>query len=81
MKFAIADNISHHDVQTMVQVFFHHMRFEVVDLPPPKGLCLTVCNDSAVLYKDGAKIAQSKEGIVKKAIYNLLVDYTGYRPP
>ena len=42
MKFVIQGELCLHDVQTMAQVFFHRIGFEVVDNVPINGLCLSL---------------------------------------
>jgi len=85
MKFVIRGNVSHNDVQTMSQTFFHHMRFEVVDAPPREGLCLAVQNADegvvAQLYENGVIVQSVEAHTAKRTLYDLLVHKTGYRPP
>ena len=96
MKFVIQGEISHHDVQTMAQVFFHRIGFDVVDEPAIDGLCLDVRNNSktvtARLYEDGDVIQSFNSRIdpadpngvcraVKLAIFTVLAIHTGHRPP
>ena len=96
MKFVIHGELSHHDVQTMAQVFFHRIGFELADKLPSKGLCLYVNNTgkavAAQLYENGTMLQSYKvrisiddsKGIcraTKLAIYTVLAIHTGYRPP
>ena len=66
MKFVIQKGLSHHDIQTMAQVFFHRMGFEVADKVPAEGLCLDVRKYTtgrgvaARLYENGAVIQSAK---------------------
>jgi len=92
----INGDVSHNDVQVMAQVFFHHLPFAVVDEMPENGLCLLVEKDAAGmitarLYDAGLLLceffapppkADEKEVLpVAVAIYSVLAEFTGYRPP
>jgi len=69
MKFVIQPELSHHDIQTMAQVFFHCMGFEVVEDMPATGLCLDVRKSAtgrlvvARLYEDGEILEQYRTHI------------------
>ncbi|MDR2167564.1 MAG: coproporphyrinogen dehydrogenase HemZ [Clostridiales bacterium] len=89
MKFVIIGGISEYDVQVMAQVFFHHLPFEMVEEVPNHGLCLHVeiCGTgevTATLFDSGSMIAQNTATGAKPvalAIYRVLAEFTGYRPP
>ena len=96
MKFMMQGELSHHDVQTMAQVFFHRIGFEVADELPIDGLCLDVRNVGkaviARLYENG-EILQSFKALIDKddpkgicratklAIFTVLAIHTDHRPP
>ena len=96
MKFVIHGNLSHHDIQTMTQVFFHRIGFDVVNELPNDGLCLDIHNTgkavAARLYEDGEILQFFKARIdlsdtngvcraTKLAIFTVLAMHTGHRPP
>jgi len=58
MKFMIQDGLSHHDVQTMSQVFFQRIGFDVVGQLPTNELCL----DVRIATSGNAVVTQLYEG-------------------
>lgn len=96
ITFIVHGEIIHNDVQTMAQVFLPNTGFQLVETPPPSGLCLDVCNYgghvAARLFCDGVVVDSANIAIegggakvvnraVKLAIHNLLSQHTGYKPP
>ncbi|MCL2574030.1 MAG: coproporphyrinogen dehydrogenase HemZ [Defluviitaleaceae bacterium] len=96
MKFIVQGDLPHHDIQTMAQVFFHRIGFDLISEPPKDGLCLHMQRKGraikAILYENNIAIDKFNAQIdfdddssvcraTKLAVYAILTAYTKHRPP
>ena len=93
--FIVKGHTLEHDVQTIIQVFYHNLHYYVVEEPKQQGITiesrLQQGQSIAIFYENGVKKQQAvmeyqeltikeKKRVIKGAIYQLLRQITGIRP-